>query len=181
MMGRAGPEPGIYAAAGLACLPSWFLSALAPALVDGTRLFWIDAGNGFDAYGAGYAIRRLGADARAALRRVELARPFNLFQLETMVCRKLPGLWRGEPVVVSDPFPMLYDEDVHIRDARRVLTRVIEGMKALPAVWMVLSVERPAPRGRESWARELLSHARHVARLESAGERLRLARARPRG
>lgn len=181
MMGSAGPAPGIYIAAGLRCLPSWFLSALCPALVAGTRLFWIDAGNQFDAYGASYTVRTLGGDSRTALRRIQLARPFNLFQLETMVCHKLPSLWRGEPVVVSDPFPMLYDEDVHLRDARRVLSNVIDGMKNLPAVWMVLSVDRPAPRGRETWARELFSHAKYTANLESIGERLRLQRTRPHG
>ena len=164
------PGPGLYVATGPRLLPAWFLSALCPALAHGTRLFWIDAGNSFDAYGAGYAARALGRDPKAVLRQVSLARPFNLFQLETMVCRKLPAQWRGEPVVVADPFPMLYDEDVAIHDARRVLTTVMSGMKALPAIWMILSVERQAPRGRERWPQELIAQASGVAGLRASGE-----------
>ena len=168
------PAPGLYVASGPGLLPAWFLSALCPALAHGTRLFWIDAGNSFDAYGAGYAARALGCDAKSVLRRVSLARPFNLFQLETMVCRKLRAQWRGEPVVMADPFPMLYDEDVDIRDARRVLTNVISGMKALPAIWMILNVERQAPQGRERWPQELISQARGVAGLRPLGEKWEL-------
>ena len=173
------PAPGLYVATGPRALPSWFLSALCPALAHGARLFWIDAGNSFDAYGAGYAARALGRDSKTVLRQINLARPFNLFQLETMVCSKLPAQWRGEGVVIADPFPLLFDEDVPIAEARRVLTRVIGGIKALPAIWMVLCVERPAPLGRESWPRELLTHARGTAGLQSTGETWELQRLPP--
>ena len=164
------PAPGLYVATGPGLLPAWFLSALCPALAHGARLFWVDAGNSFNAYGAGYAARALGCDPKAVLRRISLARPFNLFQLETMICRKLPAQWRGEPIVVADPFPMLYDEDVALKDARRVLSNVLRAMMELPAVWMILSVDRRPPRGREPWSRELLAQARGVAGLRALGE-----------
>src|SRR5688572_24483843 len=90
--------PGAYAVSGPGDLGGRFLTALCPALLRGARVLWIDADDSFNAYGAGYASRCLGADARAALANVALARAFNLYQLETMVKVKVPERWRGEPV-----------------------------------------------------------------------------------
>jgi len=138
---------------------------LCPTLLGGARVLWLDAGNSFNAYGLGYATRFCGADARAALARVDLARPFNLYQLETMVRVKVPERWRGEPIVIADPMPLFYDEDVPAAAARRVLTRVLEGMMALPAVWLVLAVDREAPVGREGWERQMISCAQGEMRF----------------
>jgi hypothetical protein len=154
--------PGRYVVSGPRDLTGRFLTALCPALLGGTKVLWLDAGNSFNAYGLGYASRFFGADARAALSRVALARPFNLYQLETMVKVKVPERWRGEPIVIADPMPLFYDEDVPVAAARKVLTRVIEGMAALPAVWLVLIRDREAPAGREGWE-ESLSKSAHGA------------------
>ncbi len=156
---------GHYVISGERELPAKFLTALCPALLRGLRVLWLDAGNSFNAYGAGYATRFHGGDARAALARVELARPFNLYQLETMVRVKVPERWRGEPIVIADPMPLFYDEDVPAHAARRVLTRVLEGMMALPAVWLVLTVEHSVPAGREEWEKDLIRCARGAMRL----------------
>jgi len=157
--------PGSYVVSGPRDLPGRFLTALCPALLSGARVLWLDAGNSFNAYGLGYASRFFGADSRAALARVDLARPFNLYQLETMVKVKVPERWRGEPIVISDPMPLFYDEDVPAAAARRVLTRVLEGMMALPAVWLVLTVDRKPPEGREGWAEQLSRCARGEMRF----------------
>lgn len=143
--------PGRYAVSGAGDLCGRFLTALCPALARGARVLWLDAGNSFNAYGAGYASRMTGADARAALSRVSLARPFNLYQLETMVKVKVPERWRGEPVIIADPLPLFYDQDVPAAAARRVWERVQEGMDALPAPWVVLLPERRAPDDRAGW------------------------------
>ena len=172
------PAPGLYLAAGPRLLPSWFLSALLPALGRGGRVFWIDAGNDFNAYGASYAARSLGYDPKPLLARVSLARPFNLYQLRTMVCGTLPKAWRGEPVVVSDPMGLFYDEDVPAADAKRVFDGFLRGMKSLAAVWLVLSVERKAPEGRAAWAGELARQAQGAANLRPAGPAWLLERAR---
>ena len=165
-MAAGGVPPGVYVALGPVNLPSWFLCALCPVLAMGRQVFWLDAGNRFDVHGASYAARSLGFDPRPLLARVRLARPFNLFQLETMVRRRLPDLWRGEPVVLADPFPMFYDEDVPLAEARRVARSVLEGMRLLPAPWLVLAVDRPAPKGREGWLGEMIRLAASVATLE---------------
>jgi len=165
------PRPGIYLATGPSLLPAWFLRALGPALGRGDGLFWIDGASPFDAYGSSYAARARGLDPRAMLEQVKLARAFNLWQLETMICRKLPRQWKGQPVVVSDPLPLFYDEDVPFPEARAVAHRVLADMKALPAVWMLLSVDRPAPRGRETLLAEVAREAVAVAGLRQSGSR----------
>ena len=147
---------------------------MCPALARQTGVFWIDAGNSFDAYGAAYAARALGREPASVLRQVRLARPFNLYQLETMILKKLPGERRNEPVVVSDPFAPLYDEDVPAAEARRVFSGVLEGMRSLPAIWLVLAVERPAPEGRQGWPAELARRASGSAFLRPSGARWRL-------
>lgn len=157
--------PGRYVVSGPRDLTGRFLTALCPALLTGARVLWLDAGNSFNAYGLGYASRFFGADARAALSRVDLARPFNLYQLETMVKVKVPERWRGEPVVIADPMPLFYDEDVPAAGARKVLARVLEGMLALPAVWLVLLRDREAPAGREGWEESLSKTARGAMRF----------------
>jgi hypothetical protein len=157
--------PGHYVVSGPRDLTGRFLTALCPALLSGTRVLWLDAGNSFNAYGLGYASRFFGADARAALANVELARPFNLYQLETMVKVKVPDRWQGEPIVIADPMPLFYDEDVPATAARRVLTRVLEGMMSLNAVWLVLTVDRKPPEGREGWEEQLSRCARGAMRF----------------
>ena len=169
-------RPGIRLALGPRRLPAWFLARLVPVLARGARFFWIDGGNSFEAYGAGHAARGRGLDARRALANVRLARPFNLFQLETIVSEKLPALWRGEPVVLSEPLPLFYDEDVPAARARAVLARTISAMLKLPAVWLVLLAERRAPRGRGEWLEHLKRPAAALSELRSAGGGLRLER-----
>jgi hypothetical protein len=157
--------PGHYVVSGPRDLTGRFLTTLCPALLSGTRILWLDAGNSFNAYGLGYASRFFGANARTALSRVDLARPFNLYQLETMVKVKVPERWRGEPIVIADPMPLFYDEDVPVSAARKVLGRVLEGMTALPAVWLVLLRDHEAPAGREGWDEMLSKTARGAMRF----------------
>lgn len=157
--------PGRWTVTGPGDLCGRFLTALCPALARGARALWLDAGNSFNAPGAAYAARMLGADPRAALARVSVARPFNLYQLETMVKTKVPERWRGEPVVVADPMPLFYDDDVPASAARRVLQRTLEGMLAFPAAWVLVMPDRPAPEGRGGWEAELSRGARGAARF----------------
>lgn len=157
--------PGHYVVSGPGDVPGRFLTSLCPALLRGVSVLWLDAGNHFNAYGASYATRWLGVDARTALARVQLARAFNLYQLETMVRTKVPARWRGEPVVIADPMPLFYDEDVPAAAARRVLTKMLEGMAMLPAAWVVLTTDRAGPAGREGWEDEFSRHAKGATRF----------------
>lgn len=160
-------QAGIYTALGDRLLPSWFLCGLAPALGRGLRVFWIDAGNSFDAHGLSRTAQAVGLDPRRILSRVRLARPFNVFQLRTMVQSKLPALWRGEPVVLCDPLGPFYDEDLPDAEVGKALDAVCEGMRILPAVWLVLAVLRRRPEGRRDVLEALVRRSDRLARLDS--------------
>lgn len=174
LLPAARPRRGLCAAVGPRCLPAWLLTALCPWLGRGGGLFWIDAGTGFDAYGLGRAARAAGVDPKEALARVRLARPFNAFQLETILREKLPALWRGEPVVLSDPLVPFIDEDLSQEDYRRLLPRVLGALERLPALWLLLAVRRPEPAGRAGTLAAFLRRARSVAVLEETDEGGRL-------
>ena len=174
LLKAAPPEPGLYLAEGARGLDSWLLAALLPALARGLSPFWVDAGNSFDAYGAGYAARALGLPPKETIARVRLARAFNLFQLETMVCESLPALWRGEPIVLSDPLALFHEEDVPREKARGVFERTLAGMERLGAAWLVLSTDRGDFPGRRGLLEALGRRAAGRARLEGAGPERRL-------
>jgi hypothetical protein len=150
------------------------LSGVATALKQGGRILWLDAGNAFDVYGVSYFARSAGCNPKEILSRIDIARPFNLFQLETMIRQKVPRRWRGEPIVISDPMPLFYDEDVPVHEARRVLRSVLDGMNALPAVWLILAIERDAPPERRGFLEELSRGARGHATLRREGDAGRL-------
>jgi hypothetical protein len=173
LVGTGAVLPGNYFISGPRELPSWFLRAVSAGLARGGKILWLDAGNGFDAYGVSYFARAAGWDPKDILRRVELARPFNLYQLETMVTKKVPARWRGEPVVIADPMPLFYDEDVPVKEARDVLRRTAAGMERLAAAWIVLAPERKAPEGREGWTEIFARGARGRAVLGAEGELFR--------
>jgi hypothetical protein len=167
-------QAGIYTALGDRLLPSWLLRGLAPALGQGARVFWIDAGNSFDAHGLSRTAQALGLDPRGILSRIRLARPFNVFQLQTMVRTKLPALWRGEPVVLSDPLGPFYDEDLPDKDVAKALAGLLEGLRGLPAAWLVLAVIRQRPEGRQDILQALVRESKRLAWLEVDGQALRL-------
>ena len=160
---------GIYTALGDRLLPSWFLGSLAPALGQGVRVFWIDAGNGFNAHGLGRTAQAMGLEPRRVLSRIRLARPFNVFQLGTMVQDKLPALWRGEPVVLCDPLGPFYDEDLPSAEVGKALDGLLAGMRGLPAAWLVLAVLRRKPEGRRDVLEALVRQSARLARLDPGG------------
>ncbi len=169
--------PGFYLATGPSFLPGWALSALAPALISGERVFWVDAGNSFAAYHLGRTARSLGADPREVLSRILFARPFTVFQLEAMICQKLPAAVGRELVVLSDPLALFCHEELSpaVCDAWRVFRRVLEGIRCLHVPLLVLAVARKAAAAQKSarehprYMRELLREAKAAANLESFG------------
>jgi hypothetical protein len=171
-MAPSGPlQAGLYTALGPSALPSWFLRALCPALARAARVFWIDAGNSFDAHGLSRTAQAMGLDPRRVLRRIQLARPFNAYQLQTMVRTKLPALWRGEPVVLCDPLGPFYDEDLPEGDVARALAGLLAGLRALPAAWLMLAVIRKKPEGRADVLRALVRESDRLAWFEAGALR----------
>ena len=155
----------VHTVVGSSWLPAWFLSALCPALERGLSVRWIDAGNRFDAYGLGRTARDSGADPRRVLRHVRLARPFNAFQLEAMLGRLGSEAGPEDPVVVSHPPALLYDEELPDEEARRLAPRLARALKALPSHCVVLTVERSTTPERAALGEAVLAASDRVVSL----------------
>ncbi|MBI5596102.1 MAG: hypothetical protein HY928_08450 [Elusimicrobia bacterium] len=155
----------VHTVVGSSWLPAWFLSALCPALERGMSVRWIDAGNRFDAYGLGRTARDSGADPRRVLNHVRLARPFNAFQLESMLGRLGSETGPEDPVVVSDPLALLYDEELPDEEARRLAPRLARALKALPSNCVVLTVERQTSPERAALGEAVLAASDRVVSL----------------
>jgi hypothetical protein len=163
------PSTGLHTIVGSSWLPAWFLSELAPTLQRGTHLHWIDVGNRFDAYGFSRTARDLGISPQRALAQIQLARPFNAYQLETMLREKIPASWKGQPIVLSDPMAPFLDEDLPIAEARELMRRTLAAMRRLPALWLILAVERKMAPERERLFEELVRESDRSMRLSQDG------------
>jgi hypothetical protein len=128
-------------------------------------VLWVDAANRFDAHGLAKAAWARGLDARAVLGRVQVARPFNAFQLTALVTDKLPRL-APAPVVLADPLAPFYDDELPLEDARRAFERFRLGLAGIPGPVVALLVGREAPIGRREFAPRLVARAASVLRLD---------------
>ncbi|MBI3300417.1 MAG: hypothetical protein HYZ75_19805 [Elusimicrobia bacterium] len=162
----------VHTVLGSSWLPSWFLSALCPALSRGMSVRWIDAGHDFDGPGLDRTARYSGADPRRVMGRVQLERPSDPFQLEVLLRH---ATLRGAPTVVSDPLALLYDERLPEEDAKRAAPRLAKALKELPADCVVLSVSRHAPPSRLALGEAVLAASDRVVTLREEDGPLSLA------
>jgi hypothetical protein len=160
------PNPsGYYLAVGPKELLSWALCTLCPALNQGGQVYWVDAGNRFDAYGLGEAAKALNLSPQAIMSRVWLSRPFSAFQLEALVTRKLSKMSPHIPVILSDPLGQFYDEEIKDQDANKVFQKFLSGLKQLPMTVLALAVKRQPPKNRAHFSLSLAQSAQATAHL----------------
>lgn len=169
-----GCNPGIHILRGPRFLPDWTLRELCPHLARGARVAWIDAGNRFDAYGLAKAALSLGVNPQRVLSRVQLARPFNAFQLVTMLVRKIQVL--GLPVVLSDALGLFYDEELPLEEARRAFQSFLECLPGTGLPLLCLLPDHRASPERDFFAEEFMTRGKDVLTLEPAAEGFRIAR-----
>ncbi len=160
------PAPdGLHLVIGPYSLQSLVLLSLARYLCAGRRVYWIDAGNGFDAYGLGQAARAAQLDERRVLSHVQVARPFTAIQMNGMLSRQLPQIPRACPVILSDPMALFYDLEMPENDVARVFRDFIRVVRGLSLPVLALAVARKAPEQRSRLSPQLLREARTVARM----------------
>lgn len=137
------------------------LEALCPLLTEGTRIYWVDAANRFDARALAVAAQSLGMNPRTVLSRIQLARTFNAFQLAALMTGKLRRL-PPAPVVLADPLRSFYDEDLSLEDAWRAFDRVRLGLADVPGPVLALVVDRSVSDDRADFAPRFLKLAQSV-------------------
>ncbi len=174
----APPPPaliGLHLLVGPSTIQSLVLFSLARDLHAGRQVFWIDAGNWFDAYGLAKVSRAAQLDERRVLANVHVARPFTAIQLNRMLAKQLPRVPSSCPVIVSDPMALFYDHEMPERDVSRIFREFIRVIRRLAVPVLGLAVTRTVPEARRELSKRLLREVGTVARLRNTPEPLPLS------
>lgn len=160
--------PGFHVVVGPREMQSLVLFSLARRLNAGLRVYWIDAGNWFDAYGLGNAARARQLDDRKVLSRVQLARPFTAIQLTSMLAKQIPLIQPGCPVIVSDPMALFYDHEMPEDEVDRIFRNFLDVVKGLNCPVLALAVERKVPEARKNLSKLLLKEVKALGHFNLA-------------
>ncbi|RPI98919.1 MAG: hypothetical protein EHM39_07395 [Chloroflexi bacterium] len=101
----------------------------------------LDGGNQYNAYHVARALRRQTLDLRGALARIDLARVFTCYQMETLLLNAVPQV---APTLVLDFLATFYDENVPYAERRRLLARCAALLQRLSRRAPVVVSARPA-------------------------------------
>ena len=123
------------------------MSELMARLARGGPLRVLDGGNRFRAHELARALRRQVSDLHAALARVQLARAFTCYQMETLL-KETPPL--PLPTLVLDMLSTFYDESVPEWESQRLLESCLGALKGLNRLAPVAVSVRPGPPGHTS-------------------------------
>ena len=108
-----------------------------------------DGGNRFDGYFVARMARRMSPQPEVVLGRLRLSRAFTCYQLAQLVEEATASL---SPVLILDLLSTFYDESVPLRDAERLLTKVISHLKRLAAVGpVIVGAREPKTLVKERW------------------------------
>jgi len=117
-----------------AAAAAWGVARRAPVWV-------VDAANRFDPYGLVREAARRDVSPQAALAGVKVARAFTSHQLVRLLAETFPAILApGSLVVVLGPVNLFYDEQVPLRERRRLfreLTRRLAGIKSQAALLLL--------------------------------------------
>ncbi len=123
------------------------MTELMARLARGGPLRVLDGGNRFRAHELARALRRQARDLSSALRRVQLARAFTCYQMETLLKESLP---LPQPTLVLDMLATFYDESVPEWESQRLLDSCLAQLGRLNRLAPVAVSARPGPPGHTS-------------------------------
>jgi hypothetical protein len=138
------------------------LRTAARALAHGLQVALVDAGMAFQVTPIVAMAKACRIPPAVFLRRVHIVRAFTCWQLTTLLCDRLqPSLASHPigPVILLEPLPAFFDEDVTAKEARllfrRVLQTLADGPQAEPRLLIAQTVPASQTPGRV-FARDLL-------------------------
>lgn len=122
------------------------------------KVMWIDSGNTFDPYYIARASARRGLNPTRILRAIQVARPFNAFQLHQMLDKIPTPIVRRPPlVIISDLMKLFYDSEIQEEDVRRAFRQFMVRLSFLQkrAIVVGLVIHAPAVPNREHFLPQL--------------------------
>jgi hypothetical protein len=120
---------------------AWGVARGAPVLV-------VDAANRFDPYGLVREARIRGLDRQEALSRVRVARAFTSHQLVRLLQEELAReLTPGGLVLVLGPATLFYDEQVPLKERRRLFQEMVDTLSMIKTRAPILLLQPLLSRG----------------------------------
>ncbi len=122
--------------------------AVAWGVARGGRVLVVDAANRFDPYGLVREGRARGLAPREVLSRVQVARAFTCHQLVRLLQEELSRqLAPGSLVLILGPVNLFYDEQVPLKERRRLFKKMTEVLSAVKTRHPLLLLQPKLPRG----------------------------------
>jgi hypothetical protein len=97
------------------------------------KTFFIDGGNSFDIYLFTSIAREHGLNLEEVLDNLIISRAFTPYELQQLICKDSKGVFEAHHpklVVISDVFE-LFNEDVEVYEARRIIGRIADAVKRI--------------------------------------------------
>lgn len=118
----------------------------------------LDGGNQFNAYHVARSIRRYSADLEGTLARIQLARAFTCYQVETLICGAASGLpqpgqlGRGGSnhaavTLILDMLATFHDDNVSLAERKRLLLRCRSALQRIAERSILMLGIRPPRAG----------------------------------
>jgi hypothetical protein len=122
-------------------------AAAAWGVARGAPVWVVDAANRFDPYGLVREAAGRGLSPQAALTRVRVARAFTSHQLVRLLHETFPAhLAPGSLVLVLGPVSLFYDEQVPLRERRRLFQDLVGLLAAIKTRSALLLLQPLLPR-----------------------------------
>ncbi|MBI4642230.1 MAG: hypothetical protein HY790_02445 [Deltaproteobacteria bacterium] len=122
--------------------------AAAWGVARGAPVFIVDAANRFDPYQLVREARTRGRDPQEALARARVARAFTSHQLVRLLKEELAReLTPGGLALVLGPVSLFYDEQVPLKERRRLFQEMVDTLTAIKTRAPILLLQPLLPRG----------------------------------
>jgi hypothetical protein len=155
-------------------------AAAAWGVARGAPVWVVDAANRFDPYGLVREAAGCGLSPQAALTRVRVARAFTSHQLVRLLHETFPAILApGSLVMVLGPVSLFYDEQVPLRERRRLFQDLVGLLAPIKTRSALLLLQPLLPRAaaNQRFGRLLAPVLDYFVKVESPEDQPQAARA----
>ncbi len=144
-------QGGLVLLYGSQAVLTYSLRAIASLLAAGQQVVFIDSANAFNPFLIAEVATRLNRPPEELLDRIHISRTFTVHQLEALITERISQAlktYASRVLVASGFLDNLYDEDVELREAWRVLRKATAHLRALADAGSLVLVVCPDPAAR---------------------------------
>ncbi len=168
-------QGGLVLLYGSQAVLTYSLRAIASLLASGQHVVFIDSANAFNPFLIAEVATRLNRPPEELLDRIHVSRTFTVHQLEALISERIAEAlktYASRVLVASGFLDNLYDEDVELREARRIFRKTTAHLRALADAGSLVLVVCPDPpvrlRDRDGLLDALMAMADKVIKLDAS-------------